>query len=162
MAKEYKPIIVLDFDGVIHSYSSGWKGASVIPDKPVPDAIEFILNALKQFDVAILSSRSHKWGGKRAMKAWLKKNLIEWMLRETDNYHGYSDAVRAFALADFKPRIDRFEDEVEWWANGIIRQIKWPWFKPAAFVTIDDRAVTFTGKFPEIDEIKKFKPWSKT
>lgn len=30
-----KPILCLDFDGVIHSYSSGWKGADVIPDPPV-------------------------------------------------------------------------------------------------------------------------------
>ena len=32
-----KPILCLDFDGVIHSYISGWKGADVIPDplKPV-------------------------------------------------------------------------------------------------------------------------------
>lgn len=29
-----KPILCLDFDGVIHSYASGWKGADVIPDPP--------------------------------------------------------------------------------------------------------------------------------
>jgi hypothetical protein len=31
-----KPILCLDFDGVLHSYTSGWKGAAVIPDPPVP------------------------------------------------------------------------------------------------------------------------------
>jgi hypothetical protein len=28
-----KPILCLDFDGVLHSYSSGWKGADVIPTR---------------------------------------------------------------------------------------------------------------------------------
>ena len=28
-----KPILCLDFDGVIHRYDSGWKGADVIPDR---------------------------------------------------------------------------------------------------------------------------------
>ena len=32
----YKPTVVFDLDGVIHSYTSGWKGASEIPDPPVP------------------------------------------------------------------------------------------------------------------------------
>ena len=30
-----KQTVVFDFDGVIHSYSSGWRGETVIPDEPV-------------------------------------------------------------------------------------------------------------------------------
>ena len=30
----FKPTIILDFDGVIHSYTSGWQGADVIGDPP--------------------------------------------------------------------------------------------------------------------------------
>jgi hypothetical protein len=69
-----KPILCLDFDGVIHSYSSGWKGADVIPDPPVPGAIAFMLKALPHFQVVIFSSRSHQAGGTTAMKKWLKEN----------------------------------------------------------------------------------------
>lgn len=38
----YKPTVVFDFDGVIHSYKSGWKGAGVIPDPVVPGIREAI------------------------------------------------------------------------------------------------------------------------
>jgi len=71
-----KPILCLDFDGVIHSYASGWKGADVIPDPPVEGAIAFMLNALHHFDIVIFSSRSNQSGGLRAMQSWLKENAM--------------------------------------------------------------------------------------
>ena len=69
-----KPILCLDFDGVIHSYASGWKGADVIPDPPVDGAIAFMLGALRHFDVQIFSSRSNQRGGIRAMSEWLRQH----------------------------------------------------------------------------------------
>ena len=30
-----KQTVVFDFDGVIHSYKSGWQGDAIIPDEPV-------------------------------------------------------------------------------------------------------------------------------
>ena len=68
-----KPILCLDFDGVIHSYISGWKGADVIPDAPVAGAFQFIVDASTAFDVQVYSSRSHQPGGIDAMRAWFKK-----------------------------------------------------------------------------------------
>lgn len=72
VARGRRPILCLDFDGVIHSYSSGWKGADVIPDPPVDGAIAFMLDALNHFDVVIFSSRSNQRGGIKAMTAWLR------------------------------------------------------------------------------------------
>lgn len=68
-----KPILCLDFDGVIHSYISGWKGARNIPDPPMPGAIEFIADALLEgWDVVIHSSRARHFGGITAMRNWLR------------------------------------------------------------------------------------------
>lgn len=72
-----KPILCLDFDGVIHTYTSGWKGAHVIPDKIVPGALEFMKAASEHFHIYIFSSRSHQEGGILAMQLWLSAALID-------------------------------------------------------------------------------------
>jgi hypothetical protein len=53
-----KPILSLDFDGVIHSYTSGWKGADVIADPPVPGAFQFIGEALQVFLVSMVLDKT--------------------------------------------------------------------------------------------------------
>lgn len=131
------PIICVDFDGVIHSYKSGWKGVSVIPDDPVPGAIAWLMHHLPMPDavcamapeycgpeVQIYSSRSKSWFGRRAMKKWLIK-------------HGMHPAY--------------FYDNI----------LKFPSKKPAAFLTIDDRAICFDGTFPDAKTMMSFKPWNK-
>src|SRR5262249_16947539 len=71
-----KPIICLDFDGVVHSYVSGWQGARTILDDPHVGAIEFIYRLISdgKYDVVIHSSRARYWGGISAMRSWLKKH----------------------------------------------------------------------------------------
>jgi hypothetical protein len=125
-----KPILCLDFDGVIHSYSSGWKGANNIPDPPTNGAIAFLREAVKHFTVAIFSSRSHQPGGKQAMCEWLGYHVLDQRLSDNEE------------LA---------------WAS----EIQWPDNKPSAMITIDDRAITFTGEWPTIEFLKEFKPWNK-
>lgn len=127
---ERKPILCLDFDGVIHSYASGWQGAAVIPDPPVPGAMEFIIHASERFRVCIFSSRSRQPGGIDAMKGWLRMYLT--LVMDT-----YAEADEVFA------------------------RVEWPDEKPPALVTIDDRAITFTGDWPSLDEIAAFQPWNK-
>lgn len=71
--RTYKPILSLDFDGVIHWYRHGWKGLTVIDDEPVPGAKEFIEKAQNHFEIVIFSSRSSSKAGIEAMQAWMKK-----------------------------------------------------------------------------------------
>ena len=72
-----KPMITLDFDGVVHSYTSGWQGATEIPDLPVDGAQAFIEAALKQFRISIYSQRSQQKGGIIAMKQWFAYRMNE-------------------------------------------------------------------------------------
>ena len=70
-----KKIMCLDFDGVVHSYLSGWKGARNIPDPPMPGALDFITESLAHgWDVVIHSSRARHFGGIWAMRNWLRKH----------------------------------------------------------------------------------------
>ena len=130
------PIVLVDFDGVIHSYTSGWKGADVIPDPPVPGAIDFLVSHLPTPEpicamadpyigpeVQIYSSRSSQRGGIKAMQEWLVKNGL-------DRYYI---------------------------TEGIL---KFPTQKNAAFLTIDDRALCFDGRWPTTQEMMSFRPWN--
>lgn len=69
--------IVFDFDGVIHSYKSGWKGAEVIPDPPVP-GIKHAIKKLRRngYEVAVVSSRCATNAGMEAIIRYLSDNEI--------------------------------------------------------------------------------------
>lgn len=69
------PILCLDFDGVLHSYTSGWRGPEKVIDEPTPGAMEWLAEAVNHFTVHIYSSRSGQIGGIDAMKKWLLAEL---------------------------------------------------------------------------------------
>lgn len=64
--------IAVDFDGVIHSYTSGWAGADQCPDPPVDGAIDFLHEMVEVFDVVIMSTRGDQPGGSEAVMAYLR------------------------------------------------------------------------------------------
>lgn len=153
-----KPILCLDFDGVIHSYSSGWKGAHIIPDGPVPGALDFIVEATKTWSVAIFSSRSKSLRGRWAMKDWLYRHFVTWEWNRIEDR--YQELIGA--PADWTPFTHGDVDDVHRECTAaIVKTIAWPWFKPAAVITIDDRALTFDGTWPDLAALKSFKPWNK-
>ena len=127
-----KPLLCMDFDGVIHSYDSGWKGIDQIPDPPVPGALQFLVKAMEHFRVAIYSTRSAAPEGLTAMRTWL----------------GYWSVDPDYGMGD------QFD-------HGAWGELEWPTEKPPAFVSIDDRAMMFTGRWPDVKGLLKFKPWNK-
>lgn len=131
-----KPILCVDFDGVVHSYTSGWKGATIIPDPPVPGALKWLWKATEWFDVQIYSSRSKDPEARVAMWAWMVKHSAD----------------------VFGPGHPMSNDDEE-----AAYPITFAYEKPAAFLTIDDRAYCFDGDWSELDpaDLTQFKPWNK-
>lgn len=72
-----KKTVVFDFDGVIHSYSSGWQGETKIPDPPVP-GIDRALRGMKEagYEVVIVSTRCSTQVGVDAINLWLYQNRL--------------------------------------------------------------------------------------
>lgn len=70
--KNERYTIAVDFDGVLHSYSTPWKATHIIPDPPVNGAIEWLWGVLQKMDVVIFSTRCRSWRGRHAIRKWLK------------------------------------------------------------------------------------------
>ena len=116
-----KPILCLDFDGVVHHYTSKWVDAATIVDGPTPGTEDALMDYVRAFNVQIFSSRSHQDGGRAAMQQWAMN-------------HFHSD---------------------------IWSELGYPLVKPPALVTLDDRAITFHGIWPTVEELRAFRPWNK-
>lgn len=144
-----KKTICLDFDGVVHSYTSPWIDASFIPDPPVPGALAFIKQTIEghKYSLQIYSSRSHQEGGIKAMQLWFK----HWLKKE----YGWQIGTELYNEL-CKTEHKNFDKD-----DSVTRYLYFPISKPPAFLTIDDRAWTFKGVFPSIEEIEAFKPWNK-
>lgn len=116
----WKPIVCIDFDGVIHSYTSGWKGEDVILDDPVPGVLEDLKIYLKHFKVCIYSSRSKTNVGIMAM--------IEWFIE-----HGFEDVDQLEFPTQKPPAFITIDDRAIQF-NGMLpkpEEIKnfRPWYK---------------------------------
>lgn len=128
----FKPTLCVDFDGCLHSYASGWQGASRADDPPVQGALEFLFEATKYFKVSIYSSRSKSLRGRACMKRYMREHF-------------------AIPLT--------FSPDHEW--DFLHEELHYPWFKPPAFLTIDDRAICFDGDWSKLDpeKLRTFRPW---
>jgi len=140
MSPRTKPIICVDFDGVIHSYTSKWIDETTIPDPPVPGALRWLWKATEWFDVQIYSSRSKLEAGRAAM--------LKWMIAESAKEFGIGHPMSGFDE----------ERPVE-----LAYPITFAHEKPAAFLTIDDRAICFEGDWSDLEpaDLLGFKPWNK-
>lgn len=116
-----KPIICLDFDGVIHSYERGWQDGDIY-GTVTPGFWNWAVAAQEFFRLVIYSSRSKTPEGIRAMGEWLQR---------------------------------------QWDREGRMPDFTYAHEKPPAFLTIDDRALTFRGDWDELPPamLRRFRPW---
>lgn len=114
-------ILCIDFDGVIHAYTSGWEASDVIKDGPVEGALDWLRSLIKseEFKPCIYSSRSKDTMGREAMKIWLKKHGLEqelidridfpitkppaWLTIDDRAFHFQGTFPTEQAMSDFKP-----------------------------------------------------------
>lgn len=138
-----KPILCLDFDGCIHSYTSGWREPHLILDPPNPGAIEALLGYLDHFCVCIHSSRLNRLNGDGEAALRNMKAMVDWLVR----WGVLPELIRTFS--DYQPD-GLCEDRI-----NLVRT------KPPAQVTIDDRGWTFDGTWPTVEQLKAFRPWNR-
>lgn len=111
--------VVFDFDGVIHSYVSGWKGIDNIPDPPV-EGIKEVIDTIRREDgyrVAVVSTRCSEEKGKIAIQEYLKKHdiVVDYVLKEKPPAVVYIDdrAIR------FNGKTDGLVDQIKGFKNWI-------------------------------------------
>ena len=134
---ERKPILCLDFDGVIHGYHDGWKDGTIYGEV-TPGFFEWALEAQKHFALVVYSSRSKTDEGRDAMRKWLTEKKL---IRTGLYVHDANEPQRP---------------------EGYLR-LELAYHKPPAFLTIDDRGLTFTGSWDDFspEKLLAFIPWNK-
>lgn len=98
----HKKTILVDFDGVLNSYKSGWQGVCELPDPPVDGAIEWLQTMCLdgRFDVCVYSSRSKEPNGPWAMRSWLVKHGFPQGLLDDDILRFPTEKPAAFLTID--------------------------------------------------------------
>lgn len=92
--------VAVDFDGVIHSYTTPWQDSHIIPDPPVEGAIEWLKEISRKFQVIIFSTRAKSEAGREAVRAYLA---------ERDFIPDDITAIKPPALVYIDDRAWRFE-----------------------------------------------------
>lgn len=139
-----KPILCLDFDGVVHSYERGWQGGEIY-GSVTPGFWEWALEAERYFDLVVYSSRSKSEEGRAAMRGWLGSQFIQKFPGAAWDMSRSEEGVLVLCRN-----------------NGDKLRLRFAREKPPAFLTIDDRALTFDGewsRFPP-SALLAFKPWN--
>ncbi|MFA7120239.1 MAG: hypothetical protein WC277_02050 [Bacilli bacterium] len=72
LRRSEKPLLSLDFDGVLHRYRQGYHDGTIY-DGPTPGALEFVREAQNHFLLVIHSARARTLEGRRDIQVWLVK-----------------------------------------------------------------------------------------
>ena len=89
--------VAVDFDGVLHSYTSPWVDAHTIPDPPVEGALAWLMTMARDFDVVIFTTRGKTSAGRDAVFRWL-------------DAHGFDTALISAVTADKPPALIYLDD----------------------------------------------------
>ena len=140
--------ISVDFDGVIHSYTTPWVKPHIIPDPPVEGAITWLSQMVQHFNVVIFSTRCRTWRGRRAMRRWLREHSgFMWDNSKCQHVEVSGGEMR------WRP------------ASGHgLEEVRFSYTKVPALIYLDDRAVRFDGPgtFPTRNAIhQQYVPWNK-
>lgn len=116
---DHLPRIVIDFDGVLHSYVSGWQGAATISDAPTTGALDFVRGLIMAgWDVIVMSTRADSIQGREAMFEWL----------ETWGFPGLKVThSKPPALVYLDDRALRFDGPDDWPTMPEIERAARPW-----------------------------------
>lgn len=114
--------VAVDFDGVIHQYTSGFHGFENIKDPPVDKAIETLKNYICNLKVAIFSTRASTEEGVSAIKDWLIK------------YGLTHEEVNQLTITNTKIHANLYIDDRSWHFDGSYPSIDYikefvPWNK---------------------------------
>lgn len=127
--------LLVDFDGVIHAYTSKWTRADEILDGPVDGALDWIRKMLAEdVKIAIFTAR-----------------LSNEPLNENDGPRDHLAVVRALTEWFIEHGLSFVEAGMLEFVTG----------KPHATLYIDDRARLFRGRFPSIRDIRSHEQWNK-
>lgn len=86
--------VCVDFDRVIHSYTTPWSGTTNIPDPPNKGAFQWLTEMVERFDVVVHSCRGNDPGGVQAMVSWFRKyGLAEAVIAKLTFAQGKPSAV---------------------------------------------------------------------
>lgn len=92
-----KPILCIDFDGVIHSYDQGWQDGSIY-GQVTSGFWEWATKAAKLFRLVVYSSRSKSPEGVASMRVWLDVQWDIWASQRQPR-----PDMPALTFADTKP-----------------------------------------------------------